>query len=380
MNKNEKILEHIIVVTKLSGDSGSVFLKKFITLLKPLCRRLYIVSRCPFQANEKDIKAVYVPTSVKSGILSRFLNWLLTDIRLTVHVSKEILKTDVLVIIGTDLVPPAILAKLLNKKVIIVVIGSATRESKEKYGELLFGMAQYLFPILTAVLSTLNYILAYRIVVLSRSMITNYGLSKYNRKILSNGALFIDNIFFKKKPLTARTNIIGFVGRLEKEKGIVNFVSAIPLVLRQTKGVKFFIVGTGKLIDEVRNVIGNYTNVRLFGWVPNKRLPRILNEIKLLVVPSHTEGLPAVVLEAMACGVPVLATAVGGIPDVIKDGKTGFLLRSNDPKHIAEKIVELLNRPELLEKVSKNAYEWVRRNFSYENALGRWREILQKLF
>ncbi|MHA1684988.1 MAG: glycosyltransferase, partial [Candidatus Heimdallarchaeaceae archaeon] len=74
-------------------------------------------------------------------------------------------------------------------------------------------------------------------------------------------------------------------------------------------------------------------------------------------------------LEAMACSTPVLATPVGAIPDIIKDGETGFLLKSNDPEHIADRIVELLGKPKLLEKVSVNAYNYVRENFSYEKTL-----------
>jgi glycosyltransferase involved in cell wall biosynthesis len=101
--------------------------------------------------------------------------------------------------------------------------------------------------------------------------------------------------------------------------------------------------------------------------------------MKLLVLPSYTEGLPNIVLEAMACGTVVLATPVGAIPDIIKDGETGFLLKSNDPKHIAERILELLNKPELLDKVSINAYNYVRKNFSYEKTLDAWRKILSEL-
>jgi glycosyltransferase involved in cell wall biosynthesis len=81
----------------------------------------------------------------------------------------------------------------------------------------------------------------------------------------------------------------------------------------------------------------------------------------------------------MACGTPVLSTPVGAIPDIINDDKTGFLLKSNDPKHIAEKIIELLNKSELLEKVSTNAYKYVRKNFSYEKTLESWRRIFSEL-
>jgi len=62
-----------------------------------------------------------------------------------------------------------------------------------------------------------------------------------------------------------------------------------------------------------------------------------------------------------------------------KDGETGFLLKSNDPKHISDKIIDLLNKPELLEKVSKNAYNYVRENFSYEKTLESWRKIIREI-
>jgi glycosyltransferase involved in cell wall biosynthesis len=114
-------------------------------------------------------------------------------------------------------------------------------------------------------------------------------------------------------------------------------------------------------------------------WLPHHKLPLLLNKLRLLVLPSVTEGLPNVVLEAMACGTPVLATPVGAIPDIIKEGESGFLLKSNDPKHIAERIIELLNKPDLLEKVSVNAYNYVRENFSFEKTLDAWRKILSEL-
>jgi len=96
-------------------------------------------------------------------------------------------------------------------------------------------------------------------------------------------------------------------------------------------------------------------------------------------LPSFTEGLPNILLEAMACGTPVLATSVGAVPDVVNERKTGFLLKSTRPEHIAKRIVELLGNPSLLERVSEGAYRFVREKFRYEKTLEIWTNVLKEL-
>ena len=113
-------------------------------------------------------------------------------------------------------------------------------------------------------------------------------------------------------------------------------------------------------------------------WIPHDELPEYLNELKLLVLPSYTEGLPNIMLEAMACGTPVLATPVGAIPDVINDGENGFILESNNPEYIAENAIRALNYPNL-DKIVKNARELVEKEITYEGAVERYRKILKEL-
>jgi len=146
--------------------------------------------------------------------------------------------------------------------------------------------------------------------------------------------------------------------------------------------ISFFIGGYGLHYETMKEIITKNNlgdKIEMVGWIPHKMVNKYLNEMKLLVLPSYSEGLPTIILEAMACGTPVLATPVGAVPDIIEDGETGFLLKSNDPKHIAEKIIELLNKPELLEKVSINAYNYVRENFSYGKILKSWKRLLQEI-
>jgi glycosyltransferase involved in cell wall biosynthesis len=181
-----------------------------------------------------------------------------------------------------------------------------------------------------------------------------------------------------------RKNIVGYVGGLARSKGILNLFEGIRAIVNNfgDEVPHFLIIGGGELYSYLKNKLDTYklsNHVFLTGHMPHKALPKYYNEMKLLILPSYTEGLPSVILEAMACGTPVLATPVGAVPDVIRDGETGFLLNSNDPKHIADKIIEILNKSELLEKVSINAYNYVRENLSYEKTLESWRKIIGAL-
>ena len=156
-------------------------------------------------------------------------------------------------------------------------------------------------------------------------------------------------------------------------------VDAMFLVKKKKSEVRFMICGEGALAHQVgKNIkahdLEDITEFK--DWIAHEDVPRYLNDLKLLVLPSFTEGLPNILLEAMACGTPVLSTAVGAVPDIIKDCETGFLLESNNPAHIAYKIIALLNNPELLSKVSLNACRYVRDNFNKEKTVEAWREVL----
>ena len=142
--------------------------------------------------------------------------------------------------------------------------------------------------------------------------------------------------------------------------------------------VHFLFAGDGPLLQQVETELADLVTTgraRVLGWIPHDELPEYLNEMKLLVMPSHYEGLPATVLEAMACGTPVLATGVGAIPDIVKEGETGFIIGDFSPQRIAEDIIRALGHPDLA-RISRNGTALIDREYRCEVLQERYRELL----
>jgi len=353
----KKILENLNMnLCLLSG-------KRLIDILRTRKRNSYIVIRS---------------FSTSSNPFIRVINYLIVQFKICGKILAVLLNLNanpVMFVFGAEiLLLPIVIARLLRRKVIFLLGGVSPRAYSARKSPLL----KFLI-----ILLTISFSLADRIIVYSPNMVEEGRYARHRHKMLITHEHFVNFTKFAiKRKLDERSNVVGYIGRLSEEKGILNLIKAMPLILKKKADTHFIICGQGGLAQEVEKIIKAKdleANVKLTGWIPHEDVPRYLNELKLLVFPSFTEGLPNALLEAMACGTPVLATRVGAIPDVIKDGETGFLLKSNDPEHIADRIVELLSKPELLEKVSVNAYNYVRENFSYEKTLEAWRKIFEQL-
>lgn len=278
----------------------------------------------------------------------------------------------------------ALLAHFSRKKTVLFVGGSEKLGSYYRYKNQRSVFAKTIYAS-TTILVNFCATLSDSIIAVTQSIVDSESLTRHQKKI-SFAPIFPRTdtylLFVVEKEYGDRKQIIGFVGGLERIKGVMSFVDAIPYILKKLSEVSVMIIGEGDLGDTIKLKLKKYNvldSVKFLGQVAHSELPRYYNNFRLLVLPSYSEGIPSVILEAMSCGTPVLATPVGGIPEIIKDRETGFLLKSKDSKHIADEVVELLNNTELLEEVSKNAYGWIRENFTEEKTLESWREIIQRL-
>jgi glycosyltransferase involved in cell wall biosynthesis len=225
-----------------------------------------------------------------------------------------------------------------------------------------------------------GYLLSDGIVTYTPAMAEELGLDRFEGKLYPNGARYVDtDRFAPETPYEERDPVVGFLGRLDEEKGI----RTLATVARQLPdGVRFRFVGGGDLEEWLRAELAEEItagDASLAGWVDHGEVPAELNRFRLLVMPSQpTEGLPTVILEALACGTPVYATPVSGVPDVVRDGETGFLMDELDADAITADVEAILDRDGLAE-ISRNGRRLVESEYSFPAAVDRYRAIIEAL-
>jgi glycosyltransferase involved in cell wall biosynthesis len=156
--------------------------------------------------------------------------------------------------------------------------------------------------------------------------------------------------------IPASATVVGFLGRLSAEKGPEVFLRAALLAHSRLPDTDFVLVGDGPLAPQLRETIGRARledRVHLAGL--RRDVAAVLNDIDVLVSSSHSEAMPLAVMEAMASGLPVVATRVGGVPDMIDQGESGWLVAPNDAEDIAMRLQQILQTPGELARMSAAA-------------------------
>lgn len=153
--------------------------------------------------------------------------------------------------------------------------------------------------------------------------------------------------------------------RLVVKNGLADVIKALPLL---SDRVKFLILGIGELEHELRTLahdLGVEKRVMFAGFIPYKEIPKYLHISDIFIRPSLSEGMGNSFIEAMALGIPVVATPVGGIPDFLKDQETGLFCKVHDPESIAKAVNKLIDDPALCNKLITNGrtlalsrYDW----------------------
>jgi len=175
--------------------------------------------------------------------------------------------------------------------------------------------------------------------------------------------------------------VAGSVGRLSVEKGHCYFLKAVHKVLAKMKNIRFVIVGDGELTDELRELAQKLKieqNIIFTGYQTD--VTQFYSLMDICVMPSLIEGTPMALMEAMATGVPVIASAVGGIPTIIDNKENGVLVEPRNPDAIANAILALLQDRVACDKISKNARKTILERYSADRMAQQYENEYRKLF
>ncbi len=353
--------------------SAAQFLSGLMDVQAPLAKNVYVVTPSLSKPGLPNIKVFPFPYNLGRNIMSQAFNQAVAQVRMSVRVWKLADKADFWVFVGGDVfLLPVLTARLIKAPVLMVLIGNLEQETRVK--------KNVLNPV-QVWLRKINFALSDRIVVFSQELVKQWRLEKYRAKILIAQSQYVDlEKFSVKKPFEERKKLVGYIGRLSPEKGIWELVKSTAQALAQDDALSFMVVGNGRLLPDIKKYVTGARledRVKLLGRVPHDAVPQHMNELRLLVMPSYTEGMPGAMLEAMSCGTPVLATKVGAVADIIADGDTGFLLEHNSPREIAESIIRALRDPRLA-AVAGRARQLVESEFSLAAAQRNYQRVIEE--
>ncbi|MBI2868708.1 MAG: glycosyltransferase family 4 protein [Chloroflexi bacterium] len=209
-------------------------------------------------------------------------------------------------------------------------------------------------------------------------ILTRYGIPAAKVQVIYNG---VDTSEFRRLDRVNRIkNSLLFAGRLAPSKGISYLVKeVIPAVRNTIPDVKLFVAGAGGLRKELEDYTishGLEPNIHFLGWVGGEDLVRWYNRVELAVLPSARESFGLMIIEAMACGAPVIATRIPAVTEIVKDGENGLLVDYGDSGELSRTITEALSNRALRAELSRAGRRTVEGRFSWDRIAGQMKAVL----
>ncbi len=202
--------------------------------------------------------------------------------------------------------------------------------------------------------------------------------SNLNRIIIVNNAINPED-FPEISPVLQKEIVISYVGDLEPWKGIPYYSKVINRVLKQTENISFWFVGDGSLYSALKDKFEKEKRVKLFGAVDYNEIPKILEKTHILVQPSFWEGSPTTIIEAMAMGIPVVASNIGDIPRLLNSGGDGILFEAGDEDQLEEIILNAAKNYDELVDTARKARSKIRKDFAFRNVTNQIEDLYYKL-
>lgn len=374
-------LPDVCVVTHPLSRAGENATRSLLDVLAAITGVALITADLPPDSEIRSRHEVDELTAKGAGdtVVVAAVRFLANQVRMCLAVRRR--PEPVVLFFGaTSYVLPILVARLDGKTVLVEPRGDVPLTLRIAWERRLPAALAGFLAGIVGFLERTGFHVAHGVVTYTPEMARQLGLNPDADGVYPSGARYVRTDEFQvETPFERREPIVGFLGRLDEEKGIRALAEAAR---RLPAGVTFRFVGDGDLRDWLEGELAEEIDggsVEVTGWIDHDRVPNQLNDMQLLVLPSQpTEGLPTTILEAMACGTPVYASPVSGVPDVVREGETGFLIESRESAVLARGIEEILDRDDLA-PVSQRCRELVEEEYSFEAACGRYTDILVEI-
>ena len=359
-------LGHRVVILNLHWEtvSGKSFFKRRgKQIYRLFIRKCFIEEMSPEEKGKRlTIHTLYVPKI-------RYLNKFSLLIALFRYVRKN--KYDIVHVHFLWYIYPAYLLKLFFSLPLVLTVhgGELSARVEEPLKDMMkyFSSKKDMMKYLSLIKKIIKK--SDRAIFVSRHLLNlskSYGHETSRSIVLPNGVdKSIFNIDRKGASFSKRKKkYLAYVGHLRPYKGIFY----LPLIFFHIKEIYkdalLYIIGGGvsdndyKIFQNKISDLGLSNNVQIIGALPPSEVSAYMKKIDLLLLPSEMEGYPCVVVEARACGVPVVATDVGGIPEALSEGGLLVKKQADFEKHFADAAVRILKNPPPLEKITANVFSW----------------------
>jgi len=303
-----------------------------------------------------------VPLLMSNSLVSTLKNMVTQFVSMFTFLSKIMKIHDIDFIRAENIILggiPTFLTSMVNSvKYAIWMAGFEDQVIRIRYGQGIISTGvQWLFTLLkSTILSRAEYAVGVSSELLRENQRYTNGPSIVTPNFV-DFELFLPKEDYLKDPRKIR---FVYIGRLESEKGMKPLLETLAL-LKERDDFVFRIVGWGTFLPEILNATRKGLHVEYWGKVSHDEIPEIIADSDVLVLPSLTEGMPAVILESLASGTPVIASSVGQIPIVVQDGLQGILVKPGDPQSLYDAIVKILDNKDLVTTMGKAARPRVER-------------------
>lgn len=220
------------------------------------------------------------------------------------------------------------------------------------------------------------------LIFLSENLLKNfYAVFPGVRMVVVPNPVDIELYNSKNRPPMKGNCRILFMGWIIKEKGVYDIVDVIPEVVTHFPQAEFLFAGSKEVVQLKKMIEDRHLSqhAKVLGWIDGKQKLDLLLTSRLLLLPSYTEGIPNVILEAMASGLPTITTPVGGIPSVFVEGETGYFVTPGNARELTDRIIQMLGDDTDCDKISSLSSRRAKEFYALE-IIGRQLERVYEKF